>query len=232
MSLYLILNIASFIIPFVYSFEKKMYFIRWWKSVFLAIFIVGFLFSVWDIIFTKMGIWGFNPEYHLGFNLMGLPIEEILFFICIPYASIFTHYAFVYFFKNIKLSAKATKYISIFLLIFAVFVLIYAFPKKYTTVNFTIFIGLMGYSLLKKPPILSQFFITFLIILIPFFLVNGILTGTFIESEVVWYNNAQNLNIRVFTIPVEDIFYAFNMLYSGVLLIEFFKNKFDKVKSH
>lgn len=232
MSLYLILNIASFIIPFVYSFEKKMHFIRWWKSVFLAIFIVGFLFSVWDIIFTKMGVWGFNPEYHLGINLLGLPIEEILFFICIPYASIFTHYAFVYFFENIKLSEKVTKYISIFLLIFAVFVLIYAFPKKYTTVNFIIFIGLMGYSLLKKPPILSQFFITFLIILIPFFLVNGILTGTFIESEVVWYNNAENLNIRVFTIPVEDIFYAFNMLYSGVLLIEFFKNKFDKVKSH
>jgi lycopene cyclase domain-containing protein len=86
----------------------------------------------------------------------------------------------------------------------------------------------MLYSLLKKTPILSQFFITFLIILIPFFIVNGILTGSFIENEVVWYNNNENLNIRLFTIPMEDVVYAFNMLFPSLLLIEFFKKKFNK----
>jgi len=228
MSLYLFLNIASFIIPFAYSFEKKMHFIRWWKSVFLSIFIVAGFFIFWDVIFTRYGVWGFNPDYHLGVDIAGLPIEEILFFICIPYASIFTHYAFIYFFENAKLTDKLTKYINIGLLIIAIFVLFYAFPKKYTTVTFSIFILLMGYSLLKKPPILSQFYITFLIILIPFFIVNGILTGSFIENEVVWYNNDENLNIRLFTIPIEDAVYAFNMLYPGLLLIEFFKKKFNK----
>lgn len=227
-SLYLILNIASFIIPFAYSFEKKMHFIQWWKSVFLSIFIVAIFFIIWDIIFTKQGVWGFNPDYHIGLNLAGLPIEEILFFICIPYASIFTHYAFIYFFENAKLSDKLTKYISVGLLIIAIFVLFYAFPKRYTTVTFSIFILLMGYSLLKKPPILSQFYITFLIILIPFFMVNGILTGSFIENEVVWYNNDENLNIRLLTIPVEDAVYAFNMLYPNLLLMEFFKKEFNK----
>ena len=228
MSLYLILNIASFIIPFAYSFEKKMHFIRWWKSVFLSIFIVAGFFIFWDVIFTRYGVWGFNPDYHLGIDIAGLPIEEILFFICIPYASIFTHYAFIYFFENAKLTDKLTKYINIGLLIIAIFVLFYAFPKKYTTVTFSIFILLMGYSLLKKPPILSQFYITFLIILIPFFIVNGILTGSFIDNEVVWYNNDENLKIRLFTIPIEDAVYAFNMLYPGLLLIEFFKKKFNK----
>jgi len=228
MSLYLFLNIASFIIPFAYSFEKKMHFIRWWKSVFLSIFIVAGFFIFWDVIFTRYGVWGFNPDYHLGIDIAGLPIEEILFFICIPYASIFTHYAFIYFFENAKLTDKLTKYINIGLLIIAIFVLFYAFPKKYTTVTFSIFILLMGYSLLKKPPILSQFYITFLIILIPFFIVNGILTGSFIDNEVVWYNNDENLKIRLFTIPIEDAVYAFNMLYPGLLLIEFFKKKFNK----
>ena len=46
--------------------------------------------------------------------------------------------------------------------------------------------------------------------------------------EVVWYNNDENLNIRLFTIPVEDAVYAFNMLYPSILLIEFFKKKFSK----
>ena len=228
MSLYLILNVASFIVPFAYSFEKRMHFKRWWKSVFLSISIVGIFFIVWDIIFTRIGVWGFNPDYHIGLNLAGLPIEEILFFVCIPYASIFTHYAFIYFFENTKLSDNLTKYISIILLVLAILVLFYAFPKKYTTVTFIVFILLMAFSLWKNTAILSQFYITFLIILIPFFMVNGILTGSFIENEVVWYNNDENLNIRLFTIPVEDAVYAFNMLYPSLFLIAFFKKKFNK----
>jgi lycopene cyclase domain-containing protein len=86
----------------------------------------------------------------------------------------------------------------------------------------------MLFSLWKKTPVLQRFFITFLIILFPFFIVNGILTGSFIEGKVVWYNNNENLNIRLFTIPVEDAVYAFNMLYPSILLIEFFKKKFNK----
>lgn len=35
--------------------------------------------------------------------------------------------------------------------------------------------------------------------------------------EVVWYNNDENLNIRLFTINAEDVVYAFNMLYPSIL---------------
>jgi lycopene cyclase domain-containing protein len=63
--------------------------------------------------------------------------------------------------------------------------------------------------------------------LIPFFIVNGILTGSFIHQEVVWYNNAENLGIRLFTVPVEDAFYAFSMLFANLILIEKFKKVFN-----
>jgi lycopene cyclase domain-containing protein len=53
--------------------------------------------------------------------------------------------------------------------------------------------------------------------------VNGVLTGTGIEEPVVWYNNAENLGIRLLTIPIEDIGYAFTMIYGNVFLIEKFK---------
>ena len=150
MSLYLLLNIASFSIPFIYSFEKKMNFIRLWKAVFLSISIVAIPFLIWDIIFTSSGVWGFNPAYHLDFTFFGLPFEEILFFICIPYASIFTHYALIHFFGKVALSAKLVRVISVLLLLMTVLTLVFAYPKLYTTVNFTLFILLILYSLFVR----------------------------------------------------------------------------------
>ena len=50
-------------------------------------------------------------------------------------------------------------------------------------------------------------------ILIPFFIVNGLLTGSFIIDEIVWYNNNHNLGLRIGTIPIEDIFYGFSLLF-------------------
>ena len=227
MSLYLVLNIASFIIPFVYSFEKKMRFIKWWKAVFLSIFIVAFFFLIWDVWFTKIGVWGFNPTYHINFTILGLPLEEILFFICIPYASIFTHYAVGYFFPNLQLSKTTTNYITSILLLISVIVLIFNIDKWYTFINLLVFVCLLAYAVISKNNILQKFYITFLVILIPFFIVNGILTGSFIQNEVVWYNNAENLGIRLFTIPIEDSFYAFSMLFANLILIEKFKKVFN-----
>jgi lycopene cyclase domain-containing protein len=67
------------------------------------------------------------------------------------------------------------------------------------------------------------------VLLIPFFIVNSILTGSGLEQPVVWYNNAENLGIRLFTIPVEDIFYGFELILLNIFLYEYFKNKFNTV---
>jgi lycopene cyclase domain-containing protein len=230
MYLYLFLNIASFSIPFAYSFEKKMRFIKWYKSVFFALIVNGVFFISWDIYFTQIGVWGFNPNYYLGNKIFGLPFEELLFFLCIPYASIFTHYALIYFFKNLKLSKKTTKIITSVLLVISLVGLFVFYNRFYTFSAFLVFVLLLLYGLKYDKEILSRFYISFLVILIPFFLVNGILTGSFIMDEVVWYNNNENLGFRLFTIPVEDVFYAFDLLYLNIILIEFFKTKFKQLK--
>jgi len=225
MSLYLLLNLASISVPFIYSFEKRMRFIKIWKEVFLAISIVGFIFIVWDIIFTKLGIWGFNETYLVGLHILNLPIEEWLFFICIPYASIFTHYAFRYFLPKVFLNTKLTKYITISLIVILFFVVINNLDKMYTLINFSFLLIILIYSLFMKREELGTFYISFLIILIPFFFINGILTGSFLDAPVVWYNNNENLGIRLGTVPIEDVGYAFNLLFLNILLIEKFKNR-------
>jgi len=65
----------------------------------------------------------------------------------------------------------------------------------------------------------------YVVTLIPFFIVDGILTGSFIPGEVVFYNNAHNLGIRLGTIPVEDMVYGFLMLLMNVTWFEFFRSR-------
>ncbi|MBF2707643.1 lycopene cyclase domain-containing protein [Flavobacterium soyangense] len=220
MSLYLVLNIMSFLIPFLYSFEKRMKYIKRWKAVFSAILITAIFFIIWDVFFTKIGVWSFNPRYHAGIEFFGLPIEEWLFFICIPYSSIFIHFAFHYFYPKVSLSDKTVKFIYWILMIIILPTIVFHYDKWYTVVNYSLLVLVLTYTVFKVPNILNTFFITFLIILIPFSVVNGILTGSFIEEPVVIYNNAENLGIRLGTIPIEDIGYAFSMLLMSLVLIK------------
>jgi lycopene cyclase domain-containing protein len=74
---------------------------------------------------------------------------------------------------------------------------------------------------------LPRFLSIYPLLLIPFFIVNGILTGTGLHQPVVWYNDAENLGIRVFTIPVEDFVYALEMLLLNLFLYEKCKQIFN-----
>jgi lycopene cyclase domain-containing protein len=65
----------------------------------------------------------------------------------------------------------------------------------------------------------------YLFILIPFLIVNGILTGSGIEEPVVWYNDNENLGVRVATIPVEDAFYGILLLVMNVSIFEWLQRK-------
>jgi len=226
MSLYFFLNIVSLVIPLLYSFESRMKYIKRWKVVFSAILITAVFFIVWDIIFTKIGVWSFNPRYHSGIEFFHLPIEEWLFFICIPYASIFIHFAFHYFCPKVSLTDKTVKTIYVVLMVVLLPTIFINYDKLYTAINYSVLVVLLTYTVFKVPHILNTFLITFIIILIPFALVNGILTGSFIDEPVVMYNNAENLGIRLGTIPIEDIGYAFSMLLMTLILI----NKIEKQK--
>lgn len=218
-SLYIILDIGSVSIPLFYSvFEKKFHFIQYLKPLLISILITTTTFIIWDIWFTEIGVWGFNSNYLIGHNLVNLPIEEWLFFICIPFASIFTHEVLKYFFPKIGMT-DPFGYLLAFLLIGLSLVTAFTYHDHlYTFVNFSFFgiIVLIGYLINKKE--LYRFFISYLVVLIPFFFVNGLLTGSFIEEEVVWYNNRETLSIRLGTIPLEDIFYGFSMIFMSILL--------------
>jgi lycopene cyclase domain-containing protein len=218
--LYLIIDLATISVPLFYSiYDKKFNFIKHFKSLSFSIILTAVLFIIWDIIFTKLGIWGFNEKYLLGINFINLPIEEVFFFYCIPYASIFTHEVLKYFFPRIGLPRKITTYLSVLLITVTLIIATIHYDSYYTFYSFIVFATsvIIGLKFFKEE--LSKFLVTYIVVLLPFFLVNGALTGSFTDEPIVWYNN-HNLKIRLFTIPVEDVFYGFSMLWMSVMIFQ------------
>ncbi len=223
--LYLLLDLGSLLIPFLFSFHPKLKFYKKWKALFLAIPITMLIFIPWDILFTQHGIWGFNDTYFLDIKILELPLEEWLFFICIPYACVFTHYALLSYFPSLGLSLFSTRWISYILLSIMLILTVINYNKWYTFINFLYAIIVLIIALKFNIELLRKYYITFLVILIPFFIVNGILTGSFIDNQIVWYNDVENLGIRIFTIPIEDTVYALTLILTNLLFVEYFQNK-------
>jgi lycopene cyclase domain-containing protein len=220
---YLLVNLCSVAIPLAFSFEGKLQFYKKWKALFPALLIPATLFIVWDSLFTTQGVWGFNEQYLTGIKLYNLPLEEVLFFFCIPYCCVFTYEVLNYFIKE-DLLGKNARYGATILAYMLVAIAFQYSDLAYTfyTSVFTLAFLLLHLVVLKKP-YWSRLVLAYLVILVPFFIVNGILTGTGLENPVVWYNDAENLGIRLLTIPIEDTIYGFLLIGSNISLFEYFK---------
>ena len=227
MSLYWWINIGSIALPLVYSFRAGFDYYRRWKTIWPAIAILTLCFGLWDIWFTAKGVWGFNAEYHNDILICGMPLEEWFFFVCIPYASIFLHDVLLYFCPKWALKGSTTNVATVTLAILLILLIVFNYHRDYTLVVAVVTLVVLSIAWKFYPRLLSQYYRTFLVILLPFFVVNGLLTGSFITDEIVWYNNSENLGIRLFTIPVEDVIYAFSMILWGLILIQFITQKLN-----
>jgi lycopene cyclase domain-containing protein len=224
-NLYLILNLGSILVPLLASFHPRLKFYKKWKSLAIAMIITNLLFITWDVYFTKIGVWGFNDSYYLGYSIFGLPIEEWLFFICIPYSCVFMHYALLELFPKLSFSEKCGKWITTVIFLLFTICLIINYNKWYPLVNYSLAIVLLLFVYLKNKTLLFQYYKTFIVMLIPFIIVNGILTGTGIVDEIVWYNNFENMGIRFLTIPIEDITYAFTLILLNLFIVDYLQKK-------
>lgn len=64
---------------------------RRWLRLVLAIAPALVLFAIWDVYAISEGHWWFDEDLILGIHLPGeLPLDEVLFFVAIPVASILT----------------------------------------------------------------------------------------------------------------------------------------------
>jgi lycopene cyclase domain-containing protein len=222
---YFLILAASIAGPFLLSFDKKVAFYSKWKFLFPAMLLPALFYLIWDSLFTSMGVWSFNPHYITGIKIGNLPVEEVLFFVVVPYCSLFIYECVRCYFPNLQQWPMGNILLKVLAVALFITAIIF-YNRWYTAVTFLLNAIFITW-LLYKPRLFSgfdatSFFIAYAIILVPFLIVNGFLTAI----PVVLYNNAENLGFRIYTIPFEDIFYG--MLLLMLMVAGYEKRKLNK----
>lgn len=223
---YSLILFFTVIICFIASFDKRLLFNQHFGAFIQAAVLVAIPFIGWDILFTAAGVWWFNTDYTLGIMIATLPLEEVLFFICIPFSCVFTYYCIDKYFGLTWLSSFNNLIVFVSVIVCSVVALLH-YDKIYTMVTAMLTVGTLIYlHFVARVDWISKASFVFLLLMLGFFPVNGILTGSFIESPVVNYNPKDFLGIRMMTIPIEDAVYG----YSQFLLVLFFFKKYQSEK--
>lgn len=225
---YSLILFFTVIICFIASFDRRIKFHKHFDSFLKAAVLVAIPFIAWDVWFTARGVWWFNTDYTLGIVIAGLPLEEMLFFIFIPFSCIFTYYTIDKYYRWEVLSAFNNLLAFVSIIVLSVAGLLNT-DKIYTLITAIVTILTLIYlHFIAKAAWLTKASAVFTLLMLGFFPVNGILTGSFLENPIVNYNPKDFLGIRMFTIPIEDAVYG----YSQFLLVIYFFKKFQKTKNY
>lgn len=218
---YSLVLLFTVIICFIASFDRRLLFNRHFGAFLKSAILVAIPFIFWDVWFTAKGVWWFNTDYTLGIVLAGLPIEEWLFFICIPFSCVFTYFCFDKFFGLEWLSGFNNLIVFVSVIICSVIALLH-FDKIYTLVTAIAAITTLIYlHFVARADWIGKASLVFTILMLGFFPVNGVLTGTGLETPIVNYNPGDFLGIRILTIPIEDTVYGYTQF---LLVLYFFKH--------
>ena len=220
---YFVILAASLVGPLALSFDKKVGFYKNWKHVFLAMVLPALFYIIWDVYFTAIDVWQFNSTYIIGTKFLGLPIEEWLFFIVVPYCCTFIYECVRCYFPKLQNNKNADVLLKV--LAVALFIIgVIFYSKIYTAYTFILLAVFIAIIYLFKNYFKSfdaiSFLVAFIICLIPFLIVNGFLTAL----PILTYTDAENLGIRIYTIPFEDTFYGMLLILMNVVMYEKLKS--------
>ncbi|MGZ3753359.1 MAG: lycopene cyclase domain-containing protein [Mucilaginibacter sp.] len=221
---YLLIDLLSILVPRIFSFHAKIRLYKHWDAVLPAIFISAAFYILWDSWFAHLGVWGFNPTYITGIYIGNLPLEEIQFFICIPYACVFTFECIsgiipASFLQN-KIKPINYSVATILLILSVIFR-----SRPYTATAFVLPSLMIFVAILKGVAWLPKFYLIYGVLLVPFLVVNGLLTGTGLSRPIVWYNPDGIIGLRLLTIPIEDIFYGMGLILCNIWIYTWLRSR-------
>ncbi|MCU0640811.1 MAG: lycopene cyclase domain-containing protein [Candidatus Margulisbacteria bacterium] len=208
MRTYLAINLAIIAGPLLLTFLPGFRFYRRWRPLLISILTVGLLFIIWDVLVTGLGHWAFNPRYVTGAKLLGLPIEEWLFFVTVPYSCLFLYEQMLTYLRDGEIAVNRRLFYWAALACLTGALL--ASDKGYTVlVLLATGAWCLSVPVYHQPLVSSRLYWAWIGIgMVLFFIFNAVLTAL----PVVTYGPNAILNLRVGTIPLEDFLYNFTLL--------------------
>ena len=218
--LYFIILSICFLPVFVFSLASKQPFLQKWKYALLTSILTSIFFIPWDILFTRITIWGFNEKYLSGYNLLFLPVEEWLFFLIIPFCCLMI-YDKVRSSGRSNMPYRSVNMYTSFVIVICILLLV-TYPKEWYTSSASIVGMCLASGLRATVPKnrLLDYYHAFVWCIIPFLLIDGMLTGLFTIEPIVLYNPLEITTVRIFSIPIEDLIYCYGLLMLSFVVYE------------
>lgn len=205
---YILFNLLVLIGPVSLSFEAKIRYVRRWPAALCAAALMMIPFAIWDALVTGRH-WWFNPRYTAGTFIGSLPLGEWLFFITVPFASLFVWEVLSYY--RVIHRPYPSKGIAAWLWLGLIPALWAASAgKEYTALALLALVLIaqadrhLGGHIIERFQLWPYLAILALLML----LFNGYLTA----RPIVLYDPAFQLNCRIITIPLEDFIYGYSLI--------------------
>jgi lycopene cyclase domain-containing protein len=221
---YLLVDLGLLLFSVLVFSNKHLNFAGQSKFIILAVLINVFTFSVPTEFLTQLKVIVFNPPYLSGMTLWELPAEELLLSMLLPLSGLA-----VYLFLNRRFPDNSMEKYSLALsnimLGICIAMLYFGYQKLYTVFTFSILLVFLLYiEYVNKIRFMYQFYRAFLVSLVLFYIVYGILTSV----PVIQYTTEETLNFNLAQIPFESHFYFMSMLLLSIYLFELFKSRAGK----
>lgn len=216
---YLLFNLLVLSGPVLFSFEPRVRFAARWPLAFKAVGITLIPFVLWDAVAVRR-YWWFNPRYTTGAEIAGLPVEEILFFLTVPFACLFVWEVFFADRGTGVVMGKGVLRVGILGGVLAAVPLLWQGYEYAGTVLLAL-ATVVGLDQILRTRLLREGRTYWYLGLVTLFILlfNGYLTF----RPLVLYSDSYLLGLRIVTIPVEDFLYGYALVFLTVLLYEKFR---------
>jgi lycopene cyclase domain-containing protein len=209
-------------IPVISDWKRKDLFFKNLKYLLPSILFSGAICILWDMRFTELGIWNYNPEYVSRFSILKLPAEQWLLLLALPCFSIFVY-------ERVKQKSgnfdRGNLFVGISLVLLVGFGLLawYQREKLYPFFTFFLLTVYFGYIIFRNrfKSHLTSFYLAFFLSVILYFIMRMIIT----TLPVISFHPSHITGILIYKMPVEDLGYFFLLFIMNVSIYEYLKER-------
>lgn len=217
---YLLFDLFVLLGPLVLGRWLRLGFGRHLRAALVATLVASVPWIAWDVAVTGKH-WTFDPRYVLGPEVLGLPFEELLFFLAVPLACLFTW--------EVLLGADAVKPRAspwIYALALGTVPLgawVYTAGREYTGLVLIAFGLVAALDRVLRTELLrsAQGAKLFAVVAGLTFVFDLYLTW----RPVVHYEPSVQLGVHVLTIPIEDFGYGVSLVYAAAVVYQWSKGR-------